>query len=296
MYLEAENDNPKEEATMYQNILLCTDGSPAANVAADAAVWFAQKLAARLRALYVTDLRVLEGPWLADLAGAIGAQPYAALVPQLQTIQREKAAAILDAVGKKCETHAVPFELVHETGNLIPTLLQHERAADIIVLGQRGEHAPWSGQMLGSSVERMVRASVKPALITPDSFHPVQRILIAYDGSRGAQKALHDGLELAEKLRAEVFLMTACQRDTEESASTLLHEALQQATDRHLNAHAQLAHGDAETQILHWATQTQSDLIVMGAYGHTRIREFFLGSTTHHVLRKTTIPVLLTRA
>lgn len=280
---------------MYKNILLCTDGSPAADVATDCAIWLAGKLTARIHALYVTDIRVLEGPWLADLAGAVGAQPYAALVPRLQDIHREKADSLLGTVGKNCQAHGVAFELAHETGNLIPTMLQYEHNADLVVLGQRGEHAQWSGEMLGSSVERMIRASIKPALITPDTFRPIRRILIAYDGSLGAKKALHDGLDLAAKLDADIFLMTACYRDTEETASTILQEAQQQALARNLKVHVQLTHGDAEVQILYWADQGQADLIVMGAYGHTRIREFVLGSTTHQVIRKATVPVLLAR-
>ena len=60
---------------MYKDILFCTDGSPAADVAGDYAIWFAKKLGARLRALYITDIRLLEGPWMADLSSAVGAQP-----------------------------------------------------------------------------------------------------------------------------------------------------------------------------------------------------------------------------
>jgi nucleotide-binding universal stress UspA family protein len=149
--------------------------------------------------------------------------------------------------------------------------------------------------MLGSSVERMVRASIKPAMVTPDSFRPIRRILVAYDGSDGARKALDDGLGLAQRLHAETTLLTACQHTSEDAAAAFLHEAQQQAANRCLAVHAQLAHGDAEVEILHWAHQTEADLIVMGAYGHTRIREFVLGSTTHQVLHKTTVPVLLAR-
>ncbi len=280
---------------MYKNILLCTDGSPAADITADYTIWLAGNLSASVLALYVTDIRLLEGPWLADFAGAVGAQPYAALVPQLQDIQREKAATILAAIQKKCQDHNVHCELAHETGNLVPTMLRYERRADLVAIGQHGEHAQWSSGMLGSSVERLVRASVKPALVTPDTFRPIRRILIAYDGSDGARKALRDGLDLAKLLDCDTTLLTACQHASEDAAATFLREAQQQAEDRHLNVHAQLAHGDAEVEILHWALQTKADLIVMGAYGHTRIREFVLGSTTHQVLHKTTVPVLLVR-
>jgi nucleotide-binding universal stress UspA family protein len=280
---------------MYKRILLCTDGSPAADIAADYAVWLVGNFSASVLALYVTDIRLLEGPWLADFAGAIGAQPYAALVPQMETIQRDKADAILSAVQKKCQDHNIPCELAHDTGSLVPTMLRHEQRADLVVLGQHGEHAQWSHGMLGSGVERIIRASVKPALVTTGSFRPIERILIAYDGSAGARKALADGLDLAQRLHCETTLLTACQHASEDAAAAFLCEAQQEAESRCFPVHAQLAHGDAEVEILHWAHQTKADLIVMGAYGHTRIREFVLGSTTHQVLHHTTVPVLLAR-
>ncbi len=280
---------------MYKRILLCTDGSPGANVAADYTIWLAGSFSANVLALYVTDIRLLEGPWLADFAGAIGAQPYAALAPQLEEIQRDKADAILAAIQKKCQDHGVPCELAHDTGSLVPVMLRYEQRADLVVLGQHGEHAQWTHGMLGSGVERIIRASVKPALVTTDAFRPIERVLIAYDGSDGARKALHDGLDLAQRLHGETTLLTACQYTSEDAAAGFLREAQQEAERRCCSVHAQLAHGDAEVEILHWALQTKADLIVMGAYGHTRIREFVLGSTTHQVLHKTTVPVLLAR-
>src|SRR5579859_3996607 len=115
---------------MYKDILFCTDGSPAAGVAGEYAIWFAKKLGGQLRALHVTDIRLLEGPWMADLSGAVGAQPYAALVPQLEQIQREKAATILAAVEKEGRDAGVACEIAHETGTLIHVMLDYEERAD----------------------------------------------------------------------------------------------------------------------------------------------------------------------
>ena len=72
-----------------KSILLCTDGSAGAAAATQYAVQFAARLGARVQAVYVTDIRILEGPLLADISGALGAQPYAALVPQLNEWQQE---------------------------------------------------------------------------------------------------------------------------------------------------------------------------------------------------------------
>ena len=280
---------------MYKNILLGTDGSPAAGVAADYAIWFARKLKAHLSVLYVTDIRILEGPLLADLSGALGAQQYSGLLPRIQQIQREKADMILASVAKKAANHHIACTVKHETGNLVQTILTHEQQADVVVLGQRGEHAKWSGGHLGSSVERVVRASVKPCLVTPETFHEISHMLLAYDGSTESHKALGAGLQLAGDLGVRVTIMTACQREHEEAASQFLQEAHKQALARKLTCDAQLLCGVPEKEILEFAGKTKADLIVMGAYGHTRIRELILGSTTSHVIRKAPVPVLLIR-
>ncbi len=280
---------------MYQNILLCTDGSPAADAAADYAIWFGKKIKARLRALYVTDIRLLEGPWIADFSGAIGAQPYSALLPQLQEIQREKATTVLAAVEKRCRDGGVACETSYNTGSLAQIILENEGKADIIVLGQHGEHAPWLAGALGSSVERVVRASVKPCLITPDKFRQIQHVLIAYDGSEESSKALRAGIALAPALGATVTITTVAALGDEDAASETLHKAKQQALEAGVTADVETLHGDPEAKILELKESIGADLIVMGAYGHTRIREFILGSTTSHVLRKSDVPVLLVR-
>jgi nucleotide-binding universal stress UspA family protein len=280
---------------MYKSILLCTDGSPAAEVAGDYAIWFARKLGASLRALYVTDIRLLEGPWLADLSGAVGAQPYSALLPQLQKIQEEKAVMVLAAAKERCDKRGVTCETTHETGTLVQAILEHERRADLVVLGQRGEHAQWSGEMLGSSVERVVRASVKPCLVTPEKFHEISHMLIAYDGSDESSKALRAGIALAPTLGVKVTITTVAALGGEDAASVVLEQAKQRALAGGVKAHGEVLHGDPEEEILQLRETIGADLVVMGAYGHTRIRELILGSTTSHVIRKASVPVLLIR-
>jgi nucleotide-binding universal stress UspA family protein len=283
------------EAGMFKNILLCTDGSPAAKGATDAAIWFACKLGARLQALYVTDVRLLEGPLLADLSGALGAAPYPALLPQFKNLEDSKAETIFRAVTKLAGDSGVPLTTAHVTGNLTHAVLDHERESDLLVLGQRGEHAPWHGEMIGTSVERIVRSSVKPCLIVPEKFGPPSHVLIAYDGSTESAKGLRLGLDLATTLSTPVTLVTACRREHEEEASKSLKQANAMATSRKLSSRAQLVRDNPETAILHECNEAHADLIVMGAYGHTRIRELILGSTTSHIIRKAPVPVLLAR-
>lgn len=278
-----------------KTILFCTDGSPAAAGAGRYALWLAGKFHAKIVTLHVTDIRLLEGPLLADLAGALGAQPYPALLARVREMQNDRARTLLDDMAQRCREQGVACEGRHVTGTLIHSILECERDADLVVIGRQGEHAAWQPDLLGSCVERLVRASTKPCLVVPEVFREFRHLLLAHDGSGESLKALQQGLNLAVALDASVTVVTACERAEEDAGSLVLQRAHDLARARNLDVHAQLVHENAETAILELAGERSADLIVMGAYGHTRIREWVLGSTTTHVLQKTRLPVWLAR-
>ncbi len=175
-------------------------------------------------------------------------------------------------------------------------LREQEETADLVVFGQRGEHAQWSWEPLGSSVERMVRASSKPCLVCSDEFQPITRLLMAYDGSDESTNALRAAIELTDRFQAHLAVVTVYEDDDQqEDAVRVSEQARLQATNRQLDVETRVVGGEAEQEIIRAAEETGANLIVMGAYGHTRIRELILGSTTSHVMRHATVPVLLSR-
>jgi nucleotide-binding universal stress UspA family protein len=280
---------------MIKSILFCTDGSEYSNAAGDYALWLAQKLGARIVALHVTDVRLLEAPLLADLSGAIGAQPYQALLPQLQEMQKQRAGVILDAVADRCRKAGVPCSTLHRTGSVVENIAEEETRTELVVLGQRGEHAQAIGQFLGSSVERVVRRSIKPCLVTPAKFRELRQVLVAYDGSAQSSKSLQVAVEFSQTLSLKLSIVTVVPAPPEMGVNNVLEDAVRMARDHGIEPVAETLVGHAEQRILEYAERQQTDLIVMGAYGHTRIREMILGSTTTHVIRKSDVPVLLTR-
>jgi nucleotide-binding universal stress UspA family protein len=258
------------------------------------AFWLAKRLGGHVIAAHVSDVRQFEWPLLADISGSIGAQPYQAVLPHIQQYQKDKAGVILESVKETARRRGVACATLHKTGTLTETILEEETNADLVVLGQRGEHAEQTGEMMGSSVERIVRRSVKPCLVTPGKFHEISQLLIAHDGSLHSNKSLSAGLDLASALGLPVAIVTVAGDDSMAS-STHLEEAVTLARKQGVEFRSQLLKGDAEAEILKFAEEQKTDLIVMGAYGHSRIREFILGSTTSHVIRKSKVPVLLTR-
>src|SRR5690606_25056421 len=145
---------------------------------------------AALKVLYVTDLRQFEVPLVADLSGSLGIQPYQAILGQLQELEKKKAGVVLENAERIIRDAGFTgvVDLTHNTGLLVDCLVDHESDVDIVLLGKRGENANFATEHLGSAMERVVRASRRPCLVTSRAFKPVSRLLLAYDGGVSARK------------------------------------------------------------------------------------------------------------
>lgn len=280
---------------MIKNVLVCVDGSHYSEAAAEAAIWLCHHLDANLTALSVADTRLLEGPWIADLMGTTGAQPFQALVPQIQELHENKARAAVNAVATMAKKKRVPCQAETRSGFLVDEILGAENRAELVVMGQRGEGFETTGEWLGTNVERVIRKSIKPCLICPENFKPIKSILAAYDGSKHANHALYLAFDLAKSLKAKLMILTVENSSNEEEKSWALKESVDLAKEQGVKATPIALHGLPEEKILDVAKDRKADLIVMGAYGHTRLRELVLGSVTSYVIRKSTAAVLLTR-
>lgn len=280
---------------MIKTILLCVDGSRYAEAATAAALWLGKTLDARLRALSVVDIRMLEGPWLADLAGVSGIQPFQALAPQLRDLHERKARLAVERVAEAARREGVECQTETRSGLLVDAVLDAERSAELVVMGQRGEGFEATGEWLGSNVERVVRKSIKPCLITPLVFRPIHSILAAYDGSAHANHALYTAFDLVRSLHARLSILAVEGARDEDEKSWALKEGTDLAAKQGVQAAPMALHGSPEEKILEVAAEQGFDLIVMGAYGHTRLREMVLGSVTSHVIRKSQVAVLMAR-
>lgn len=280
---------------MIKNILVCTDGSSHGDVACEYGLHLAKKLGARLVGLHVLDSRMLEGPLMADISGWIGAQPYGAQLQQFRELMENKGAAVVSALSDRCHQEEMVIETWIKMGHPARVILEEESHAELVILGQNGEHAQWSGDMMGSNAERVVRQSVKPCLVTPGAFQPISKILAAYDGSAHAGQALTHAAELAPALGVELLILTACENENEKEAEEISHDGLRQAEAHGCQAVNLVVDGPAEEAILENATEQQCDLIIVGAYGHGRIRELILGSTATSLITRSHLPVMIVR-
>ena len=280
-----------------KRILICSDGSAYSQVCCEYAAWLAGRTACRFEVLYVTDLRQFEVPMIADLSGSLGVQPYQAILGKLQELEQEKARVVLEEAERFFADRVPGAEVTttHRTGFLVDCLSDFEKEADLVLLGKRGENANFATEHLGSTMERVVRASKKPCLVTSRCFKPVDRVLLAYDGGRSGRRAL-EFLESDETLRGlELHVVTVAARETEEAALATLREAEERLKNAGHEPICQMLHGIPEDEIADYLEANNINMIIMGAYGHSRIRHLVIGSTTTEMMRQCRVPVLLFR-
>jgi len=280
---------------MIKAILVCTDGSEYSRVACQYALSLAQKLEAGLTGLHVLDSRMLEGPLMADISGWIGAQPYGGQLQQFRELLQQRGEAVIEAFLKQCKEAGVEASGSMKMGHPAKVIVTEENKAELVIVGQRGEHADLTGDLMGSHAERIVRHSLKPCMVTPATHREIKHVLAAYDGSGHASKALHEAIELVKGAGMKLTVLTVGENLQEQDVNQVAEDGLQLARAHDVEATSVVVEGNVMENILEKTGELEADLITVGAYGHSRIHEMLLGSTTTQLIAKADVPVMLVR-
>ncbi|MFT5504474.1 MAG: nucleotide-binding universal stress UspA family protein, partial [Gammaproteobacteria bacterium] len=236
-----------------------------------------------------------------NLSGSIGLGARTALLEELVELDAQKAklshkmgrAILEDARNRITEAGHSDVNIKLRNGELVETVEELEQEADLIVIGKRGLAADFDKLHLGSNLERVVRSSHKPVLVASRAFKPISRVLIAFDGGESVMKAVE---YIAQNSAFKGF---SCQLlmvgNGSEADNTKLEKATNLLKDSNFDVVSDIKSGQAETVIAEASESQHYDLLVMGAYGHSRIRNLIIGSTTTEMIRSCKIPVLLFR-
>ncbi len=284
----------------HPSILVCVDGSQYTDSVSHHAAWISERLAAPLRIIHVhTPSTTFEGP--ADYSGTVNVDDVSNLLDKLAEfdaargkLDMQKGELILSHV-KTVLTDAghPPAEIMHRHGALVETLSEFEASSQMVVLGKRGEHADFATLHLGANLERVVRAATIPVFVCSRAFRPIDSFAIAYDGGSSIEKAIDYVISspLLQGMRCHLLTVGPDNPATQKT----LDPAADRLRRGGFSVQAHIQPGRPEQAIAEYIETRQIGLLVMGAYGHSRIRNMVIGSTTSAVLRSCRIPVLLFR-
>ncbi len=279
---------------MIEKILIPTDGSDSSKTALEYGIYVARRLGAQMMGLHVVDIRLMQGPVFTDISGSIGLPPYQEFLPSIRCGLDERADNILEVFRTRCEEAGFEPETLKSMGSIDETIINEGQQADLIILARRGEHFHLAkGGILGSTAESVVRKSGKPVMVTPETFQEIESMGLAYDGSAPADNALKLAAELSDAVSWPLTIIVIT--DDHELEANIIRKLEDFLEPYKIDSDTIILRGKEDREIIKFIQEGSIELMVMGAYGHNRLREFILGSTTSHVIRKSTVPVLLTR-
>ncbi|WP_420568668.1 universal stress protein [Thalassovita sp.] len=283
---------------MTGKIIALVDGSAYSESVCHHVSWVAGRTGAPVELFHVLGRR--EGN-TGDLSGNLRLGARTKIMGELAELdaQRAKLAqaqgrAILDDAKEIIEGDGVAdvaLRLRH--GDIVETVTEQEEGASLVVIGKRGEAADFAKMHLGSNLERVARATKAPVFVANRAFKPIETVLIAYDGGVSAMKAVD------YVARDPLFAGLACTLVTVGKPSDTVQRGLEDAratlsAGGH-EADIKIVEGAPETALGELVDTEGYDLLVMGAYGHSRIRSMIIGSTTTQMIRTCKVPVVLVK-
>jgi len=273
---------------MLKDVVVNLSGRAPLDFAAD----YATSIAATFGA-HVTGIAFLYEPVIPD--GTLGGVPV-----DLIELQREENSKIArDAISrfeagvKKAGVASETRQLDATFGGAATLFAQVARRFDISVVAQAQREQGATDELI---IEGALFESGRPVIIVPyiqKSGLTLERVLACWDGGRTAARAIADAMPFLERAKAVDLVIVAEERKNDEITGVRMSE--------HLTRHGvvvsvkRIAKGDLAVQdvILSYAADSGADFMVMGGYGHSRLREFILGGVTRGILNSMTVPVLM---
>ncbi len=282
-----------------KKIFACIDGSCMTNAVLDAAIWIAKRTSHPVNFLHALEPPLTQGS--DNLAAIIGLGSQTSLLEQLAKLEQERnkvasehGQLLLDEAVKKAQQAGLTeVEQQQLAMTLVNALLEHEDTARVMILGRSGKAHFDDFKILGSHIETLIRQVRTPVVIVPPHFHAPTNFMLAYDGSESTDKAISQIINGGILTGLDCHLVMVdkqtgqCQHKLDSASARL--------AENDFNVKARLLDGDVYQALWRYKSDHAIDLMVMGAFGHSKWRQFFLGSTTLKMLEDSRIPLVVLR-
>lgn len=282
-------------------ILACIDTGSNTDAVIDWSAWAAVRLACRLEFLHVLE-RHPEVATATDFSGALGMDAQVSLLKALSGQDEQRSVAMREA-GRTLLAHArsraaaagvaqPDARLRH--GDFIETAIELQAEADLFILGEHHHTTAQDRIRIGHQLERVIRGVSSSVLVaTADAFDAPQHVVMAFDGRPGARQALarmaqHPLVKGLPVLLAMVAPDTALARQQ-------LHDAQAALLAAGVAADTERVAGEPHQVLPELVRHHAPALLVMGAFGQSRLRRLVFSSTTTSLLRLSNVPALILR-
>ncbi len=270
----------------YKDLLVHVDSSSHCAARLALAVTLARRFGAHLTGLHVMPTLALS-PFIADQYPTTMLDEAHARIAQLRDDARASFAAASQPLGNEAEWREM-------RGDTVDAVRLAARSADLAILGQPDPHG--DGADAVDLPAQVVMGGGRPALIVPyaGTFADVgRRVMVAWNGSAQAARAVNDALPFLQGAERVVIVTVSPARGNRADDTDIARHLARHGVATEIRDIVSAHDGSVGDILLSRATDESADLIVMGAYGHSRLRELVLGGVSRALLGHMTVPVLM---
>lgn len=280
-------------------IITCVDSSAYATDVCNAAIWAAKKLNKPL--LFLHAIEKSNAAVVENLSGAIGLGARSALLNEMATLDEQRS-KLAFKVGEEMlqQAYQLAFDdgctLIEKTqrhSDIVEAICDLEADARFIVIGRSGENHGPNFKALGSHIEQIIRQVHTPVLIANKNFTAPKNFMLAYDGRETADKAVKRIIDggLLHNLTCHLVSVKNKQSDLMDKFKHT--EALLIASG--FEVKATLLEGNIFDSIMAYKIENNVEMLVMGAFSHSKLAHAFLGSNTLKMIENTQLPMVILR-
>ncbi len=276
-------------------ILVCLDGSKLSKAVCDYGIFIAKNLNLPLVLLNVVEHSHISKK--INLSGNIGLGSKDDLLDELVNEEMQeskqliaKGKAVLQEMQEYVKSQNVTnFTTLQKHGTLFETLDEMSKDLRMAIIGLKGE----DNANIGNHTEELIRTINIPILLVSTDFTPIKSILMAYDGSEYAKKAIIVGKQ--NPIFPNIIRHIVNVNKDMTASNILLDEAKSLFANVGIDVQIKSLSGDNVTSLLKYQEENNLDIIAMGAYSHNRFRSAIFGSFTTKMMLHSTKPLLLFR-
>lgn len=275
---------------MLKSLVVGVSGSPCSQAAVKLAIQWARKYQAKVIGVGVLDDERLAPAEPVPLGGG---QFKAERDQIVVAAAQHRLDEVLKEFERTCQTAGVEHKTFETHGNAAERLTEHAQRADLLVVGRKRQESTESIAPTTNTLEAIIKQAVRPVVCVSGPNEPSNSVLIAYDGSPQAARTLANFVGLGLCANLPIRLITIEKWLGDLAYHTTLATEFLEGHGYKVDVTcftSDEAPGDALVRLI---DESRPALVVLGAYGKSRLREFLLGSVTATLLRKSNAPLFL---
>ncbi|ENU82112.1 hypothetical protein F970_00528 [Acinetobacter sp. CIP 102082] len=277
-------------------VIACIDSSPCIEAVAEAAAWVAKQTQRELVLLQILDYYPASYH-LGEISGVIGFESNAMLLKELAELEQKQSELALDYSNNLLKhiseliekQYGLTSTKIQEKGDFLEQSFNILKENDVVIIGRVGERAAEKNKPIGSNVENFIRGANCTVITVGENFEAPRRFIFAYEYSPTCQKMLQ---RIAQ---SDLLKTLQCHLLYVGDHPEMLTEPEKYLKDAGIEVVPVYRYGDVAQNILEYQAEHKIQLIVLGAFSHSKIHQFFLGSITTTIFRNANVPLLVAK-